>query len=156
MKGDGCLSEIVVTSIVLTILATLASYIISTLKRVLKRTRPAKIAVKKKAYALREKPNFDDARESFKKGKISLEEYEEHLVNKMYFRRKVSEPPKITDSMKRPYYISLILIILVFITLLVFYMGDGMEGAKIAWSFGGPLMGAICGFWLSSKTEKYD
>jgi preprotein translocase subunit SecY len=127
-------SEILVASIIITILASLVSYIVSTLRRVLKR-RVAKTKIRPiREYA--EDSEFPHARYKF--------------------RRKVTEPKKSEDLTKRPYYITLLLLIFVFVTLWVFYMGDGMEGAKIAWAFGGPILGAITGFWLSSKTGSTD
>jgi hypothetical protein len=55
-------------------------------------------------------------------------------------RKKFKDWPRLT--------LTIILVALVFLTVLTFYLRDGIEGANAAWAFGGPIVGSLIGYWF--------
>jgi len=55
-------------------------------------------------------------------------------------RRKFKDWPRLI--------VTIILVVLVFFTVLTFYLRDGIEGANAAWAFGGPIVGSLIGYWF--------
>ena len=51
---------------------------------------------------------------------------------------------------KCSFQVTLLIMILVFVTLWLFYALDGIQGALIWWAVGGPIMGAAIAHWLPS------
>jgi len=47
-----------------------------------------------------------------------------------------------------PGLITLLFLTFTFGTVWLFYIRDGIEGAKVAWNFGGPIIGAAAGYWF--------
>jgi hypothetical protein len=47
--------------------------------------------------------------------------------------------------------ITLVVFALIFGTIWLFYLRGGLEDAKAAWEFCGPIMGAVVGWWFPSK-----
>ena len=47
--------------------------------------------------------------------------------------------------------ITLVVFALIFGTIWLFYLQGGLEDAKGAWEFCGPIMGAVVGWWFPSK-----
>jgi membrane associated rhomboid family serine protease len=47
-----------------------------------------------------------------------------------------------------PPLVTLVFLIFTFGTVWLFYIKDGIEGAKVAWNFGGPIIGAAAGYWF--------
>ena len=47
--------------------------------------------------------------------------------------------------------ITLVVFVLIFGTIWLFYFRGGLEDAKAAWEFCGPIMGAVVGWWFPSK-----
>lgn len=47
--------------------------------------------------------------------------------------------------------ITVILFVLIFGTIWLFYLTGGLDAAKAAWEFCGPIMGAVVGWWFPSK-----
>ncbi|MBU7026044.1 MAG: hypothetical protein HXS48_03805 [Theionarchaea archaeon] len=45
-------------------------------------------------------------------------------------------------------FVTLVFLLLTFGTLWLFYIRDGIEGAQVAWNFGGPIIGAAAGYWF--------
>ncbi len=55
-------------------------------------------------------------------------------------RRKFKDWPRLV--------VTIILVVLVFSTVLAFYLRDGIEGANAAWALGGPIVGSLMGYWF--------
>jgi len=47
--------------------------------------------------------------------------------------------------------ITVVLFIFIFGTIWLFYLKGGLDDAKAAWEFCGPIMGAVVGWWFPSK-----
>lgn len=47
-----------------------------------------------------------------------------------------------------PPLITIVFLVFTFGTLWLFYINDGIEGARVAWNFGGPIIGAAAGYWF--------
>jgi hypothetical protein len=52
---------------------------------------------------------------------------------------------------KTMFWVTVLMIGAVFGTVLVFYFIGGIEHAKTAWMFCGPLMGSLAGYWFSRR-----
>lgn len=53
-----------------------------------------------------------------------------------------------------PPLMTLVFLFFAFGTLWLFYISDGIEGAKVAWNFGGPIVGAAAGYWFGRPQQE--
>jgi O-antigen/teichoic acid export membrane protein len=137
---------LIVTTIV-TVIVSLVTFIFSSISRVKKNERKEKLSKKDKPLQ-----NVLKHYRENRKGEINFETDGEPPAT---YTAKHSEPLIAEDSMKKPFYITIVLMCFAFITMWLFYFRDGLNGASVAWTFGGPILGAVTGFWLSrSHKEK--
>lgn len=140
------MSEIIfISAALMSVIASLVSYVFSVLKRMRRR----------KVEAITPSKDSDELiyiRKKLQEMKMSKKDLQKLLEQMPSSTAKSTQPVKTEDLTRRPYYVTIMLFLFIAGTTWLFYMRDGIEGAKIAWSFGGPLMGAITGFWLSRES----
>jgi len=138
---------IFLTATIVSVLASLVSYIFS----VLKRARRRKVVPIEVSEGTDELASIGKSLETMKMSKKDVQKILELVASSKARPTKPMEPEDLT---RRPYYVTIMIFLFVAITTWLFYLRDGIEGAKLAWSFSGPLMGAIAGFWLSRVESK--
>ena len=145
------MSEIFIGATIASVLASVVSYLFSIYRRL--RRRKKKIGEVDRQSAIE---NLDKLLDSFRRESAEDSEFPKARERREEMHKSISALKKLElkeaeDASKRPFYVSIMLFIFVAVTVWLFYARDGMEGAKTAWSFGGPIMGAITGFWLSKS-----